>query len=130
MKWALVEVSLSDQRIFALAEDAERLVKILQVVRRRTSELGCLNILSLASELQIDEERSDFLHKILERLPQTEWLDDSKNWLYLRDTPRNRLFNLCAKVLGVSPRIRLPELRRAVGRFADGATARNIGRVS
>src|SRR5262249_6492687 len=83
---------------------------------RRTSELGCLNILSLASELQIDEERSDLLRKVLGQFPQIEWLDDSKNWLYLRGTFRSRLFNLCAKVLGVTPRIRLSELRRAVGR--------------
>jgi hypothetical protein len=116
VKWSLAEISLSNYRIFVLAEDEERLIKILQIVRRRTSELGCLNILSLASEVQIDEERSEILRKILDQLPQIEWLDDSKNWLYLRDTPRNRLFNLCAKVLGVSPRIRLSELRRAVAR--------------
>ena len=116
VKWPLTEISLSNQRILVLAEDEERLIKILQVVRRRTSELGCLNILSLASELQIEEERPDFLRKVLDRVPQIEWLDDSKNWLYLRDVPRNRLFNLCAKVLGVSPRIRLSELRRAVAK--------------
>jgi hypothetical protein len=116
VKWPLTEISLSNQRILVLAEDEERLIKILQVVRRRTSELGCLNMLSLASELQIEEERSDFLRKALDRVPQIEWLDDSKNWLYLRDVPENRLFNLCAKVLGVSPRIRLSELRRAVAK--------------
>jgi hypothetical protein len=116
VKWPLAEILLSNHRIFVLAEDEERLSKILQIVRRRTSELGCLNILSLASELQIDEGRSDLLRKMLDRLPEIEWLDESKNWLYSRDTPRNRLFNLCAKVLGVSPRIRLSELRRAVAR--------------
>jgi hypothetical protein len=116
VKWPLAEISLSHHRIFVLAEDEERLVKIFQIVRRRTSELGCLNILSLASELQIDEGRADIIRKMLGQLPQIEWLDDAKNWLYLRDTPRNRLFNLCAKVLGVSPRIRLSELRRAVAK--------------
>ena len=88
----------------------------MQIVRRRASELGCLNILSLASELEIEEERGDLIRKVLDRLPQIAWLDGSKNWLYLRDIPRNRLFNLCAKVLGVSPRIRLSELRRAVAK--------------
>ena len=116
VKWPLAQISLSNRRIFVLAEEEEHLSKVLQIVRRRTSELGCLNILSLASELQIGEERSDILRKILDRFPQIEWLDESKNWLYLRDTPRNRLFNLCAKVLGVSPRIRLSELRRAVAK--------------
>jgi len=116
VKWPLTEISLSNQRVLVLSEDEERLTKILQIVRRRTSELGCLNILSLASELEIEEERSDIIRKVLDRLPHIEWLDDSRNWLYLRDTPRNRLFNLCSKVLGVSPRIRLSELRRAVAK--------------
>lgn len=116
VKWPLTEIALSNQRIFVIAEDEDRLVKILQIVRRRTSELGCLNILSLASELEIEEERSDLIRKVLDHLPQIAWLDESKNWLYLRDIPRNRLFNLCTKVLGVSPRIRLSELRRAVAK--------------
>jgi len=116
VNWPLTEIPLSNQRVLVLAEDEERLIKILQIVRRRTSELGCLSILSLASELQIEEERSDLVRKVLDRLPQIEWLDGSKNWLYLRDFPRNRLFNLCAKVLSVSPRIRLSELRRAVAK--------------
>jgi hypothetical protein len=116
LKWPLAEISLSNQRIFVLAEDEDRFIKILQIVRRRTSELGCLNIVSLASELQINEDRSNLIRRVLDRLPQIEWLDTSKDWLYLRDVPRNRLFNLCSKVLSVSPRIRLSELRRAVAR--------------
>jgi hypothetical protein len=88
----------------------------MQVVRRRTSELGCSNILAVASALKIDEEKADILRKVLDVTPGISWLDEDKNWLFFKETPRNRLFNLSAKVLGVSPRLSIAELRRAVSK--------------
>jgi hypothetical protein len=103
-------------RLLASEDDEPRLIKILQSLRRRTSELGCINILSLASELQFEESKSHNIRKVVDLLPDVRWLDDEKNWLYLRSAARNRLFNLCSKVLGVCPDIRIGELRRAVAK--------------
>src|SRR5262249_44783618 len=56
----------------------------------------------------------DKIRAIVDVVPAVRWLDKQKNWLYLQDAARNRLLNLSAKVLGVCPRIRLGEIRRAV----------------
>jgi hypothetical protein len=54
--------------------------------------------------------------RFLECTSRAEWLDDSKQWLFDRNASRKRLYNLCIKVIGVSPHIRVAELRRAVSK--------------
>jgi len=116
IKWPFSIFSVGSKNILIRANDGEKFAKVLPIVRRRVSEAGCLNIFSLASEMKIEESSIDALRAFLEFFPQIEWLDQSKEWLFLRDAARNRLLNLCAKVLGVCPRIRLSELRRAVAK--------------
>jgi hypothetical protein len=116
LKWPLADLSFGGERLLVSQDDEPRFVKIMQIIRRRTSELGCMNILSLAAELQIEEAKSDIICRVVDLLTDVQWLDDEKNWLYLRSAARNRLFNLCSKVLGVCPEIRIAELRRAVAR--------------
>ena len=116
INWTFAEVMISGQRIVVLKEDEDRIVRVMPVVRRRTSELGCSNILAVASALKIDEEKADILRKVLDATPGICWLDEDKSWLFLKEAPRNRLFNLSAKVLGVSPRLSVSELRRAVSK--------------
>jgi len=116
INWTFAEIAIAGQKVVVRKEDEERIIRLMQVVRRRTSELGCSNILAIASTLKIDEERADILRKVLDVTPGIAWLDDDKNWLFLKEAPRNRLFNLSAKVLGVSPRLGIAELRRAVSK--------------
>lgn len=116
INWTFAEIAIVGQKVFVRKEDEERIIRLMQVVRRRTSELGCSNILAIASALKIDEEKTDNLRKILDITPGITWLDEDKNWFFLKEAPRNRLFNLCAKVLGVSPRLSIAELRRAVSK--------------
>ncbi|MGB9369331.1 MAG: DNA-directed RNA polymerase subunit alpha C-terminal domain-containing protein [Xanthobacteraceae bacterium] len=114
--WAFAEVTISGQRIVVRREDEDRIVRLMQVIRRRTSELGCSNIVAVASALKIEEGKIDILRKVLDVTPGICWLDEDKIWFFLKGAPRNRLFNLSAKVLGVSPRLSVPELRRAVSK--------------
>jgi hypothetical protein len=116
INWTFAEITISGQKVVVRKEDEDRIVRLMQVVRRRTSELGCSNILAVASALKIDEDKADILRKVLDVTPGISWLDEDKNWLFLKDAPRNRLFNLSAKVLGVSPRLSIAELRRAVSK--------------
>ena len=116
LKWPLTEIAVGSEKMVAPSDDEDRLVRIMQVVRRRTSELGCLSIVSLLSDLGVPETKIDNIRAIIDVLPSVRWLDDEKRWLYVPGSPHNRLLNLAAKVLGVCPRIRLPELRRAVAK--------------
>ena len=112
--WPFSRIDLGSNKIVVYADDEPQLRKLLSTARRKTSELGCTSILSLASELKIDPA---VVWKCLECTPSVQWLDEQPHeWLYLSDVPRNRLYNLSAKVLSVSPRIRISELRRAVGK--------------
>ena len=108
--------SVGQKRGIALAEDGEKLRKAATVLRKTTSERGCMNILALAADLKFADERIPGLVRFLECTSQIRWLDEEREWLYLPDATRNRLFNLCSKVLGVCDRVRVSELRRAVSK--------------
>jgi len=116
LNWPFTDVDVGAERLLALSDDGNRLGRIMLVVRRRTSELGCLNMVSLLFELGILETKIENIRAIIDALPSVRWLDEERTWLYAPVSSRNRLLNLAAKVLGICPRIRLPELRRAVAK--------------
>jgi hypothetical protein len=116
VEWPFEIVNLGNQRLLSLRGEGKTYSKAISLVQRITSERGCVNILSLASELQIDEQVVPALKLVLDAVSQIEWLDDSRTWLYSLTSARNRLFNLCAKILGVASRVHLSELRRAVSK--------------
>jgi Bacterial RNA polymerase, alpha chain C terminal domain/Sigma-70, region 4 len=116
VKWPFEMVHAEQHRVLALAGEGDKLRRAIAMVRRKTSELGCTNIYSLASELHIAENRIPGLVAFLDCASQVEWLDSEREWLYLSDASRNRLFNLCSKVLGVCDQIRIAALRRAVSK--------------
>lgn len=116
IKWPFEYVSVGDKQVLSLAGEGEKYRKVISLLRKKTSDRGCMNVLSLASELQLDESKLPGLRRVLDVVSKVEWLDDSRDWLYSLEAPRNRLFNLCSKVLGVASRVHLSELRRAVSR--------------
>ena len=109
-------IQIDHKQIIVGANYRHKLAGVMPALRRKTSEVGCTSILSLASEVKIDEQQSKLIVEFLEFAPQAEWLDEEKQWLFARGTARNRLINLISKVLSVCPRIRVSELRRAVSR--------------
>ena len=116
VKWPFEYVGIGKQQVLSLAGEGKKYRKAITLLRKRTAERGCMNILSLASELQIQDSKIPRLRRILECVSSIEWLDDSREWLYLPEIRRNRLYNLCTKVLGVASRVHLSELRRAVSK--------------
>lgn len=116
VKWPFEYVGIGKKQVLSVTGEGEKYRKAIALLRKRTAERGCVNILSLASELQIQENKLSALRRILEAGTKVDWLDDSREWLYSPKTPRNRLYNLCAKVLGVTSRVHLSELRRAVSK--------------
>jgi hypothetical protein len=116
IKWSLRRVHIGPNKIFVGSDHQDKLATVLHALRRKTSELGCTSILSLASEAKIDEQKQETIVKFLECVPEIEWLDAEKEWLFTRATARNRLINLVSKVLGVCPQIRISELRKAVSK--------------
>jgi RNA polymerase alpha subunit/sigma-70-like protein len=117
-KWPFARIDSGPTKIVILADDEPWLSEILVALRRKTSLLGCTSVTSLVSELLIgaDEWHVSSARRFLEGTSRAVWLDDQKEWLFDPNAARNRLYNLCAKVLGVCPCIRLSELRRAVAK--------------
>jgi len=89
---------------------------ILRSARRSTGANGCVNFDALYDELALPEERREAYRRVIGEANLVEWLDAQHQWLMFRGRARNRLFNLVAKVLSVSPTINLGDLRRAVAR--------------
>ncbi len=96
--------------------DVPKFRKALQVLRRRTSDRGLTNIHSLATEVGLQDNKISALKTFAELTASVSWLDNGREWAFLPGLSRNRLFNLCSKVLAVCPTIRVAELRRAVGK--------------
>lgn len=116
LRWPFDAVYVKSKRMLADQGDEPKFRRSLQVLRRRTSDRGLTNILSLASEAGLEDQRIPALKIFIELAASVSWLDDAREWLFLPSLSRNRLFNLCSKVLAVCPAIRVAELRRAVGK--------------
>lgn len=88
--------------------------------RRLTTHWGAATVDSLAAELA---DRGDgdvdvaLLRVLLESVPNLQWLDDEKEWFWVKGTNRNRLLNQVEKIMSVAGTIGIGELREGVGRF-------------
>jgi hypothetical protein len=116
MRWPFETLSCKGIRMLMARGEGHRFRRALIELRRKTSDRGLTNIATLTTEAGLEESRSSALRLFLETVADVAWLDDGKEWLFLPEVPRNRLFNLCSKVLSVCPEIRIAELRRAVGK--------------
>jgi hypothetical protein len=116
LRWPFASVAIGSDKALTYANDAEALSKSHQLLRRRTSEQGCANITALAAELGIEGTKTNGLSRILNIDGHTVWLDSDKEWLYTTSSARNRLYNLCGKIFGVTEKVHLSELRRAVSK--------------
>jgi len=88
--------------------------------RRLTTHWGAATVDALAAELA---DRGDgdvdaaLLRVLLETVPNLQWLDDEKEWFWVKGTNRNRLLNQVEKIMSVAGSIGIGELREGVGRF-------------
>jgi hypothetical protein len=116
LRWPFDTISVNDNRMLVHLGDQSRFRRALQVLKRRTSDRGLTNVLSLASDVGFKDQEIPALKTFIELAASVSWLDESREWVFLLGLSRNRLFNLCSKVLAVCPIIRAAELRRAVGK--------------
>ena len=116
LTWSFEYVNIRQKAFLSADGEGDQLRRALSVIRKRTSERGCINLLALASEMQISEEKLQGLRRCFDATGQIQCLDDEREWLYSSGSPRNRLYNICSKVLGASGRLHLSELRRAVSK--------------
>lgn len=88
--------------------------------RRLTTHWGAATVDTLAAELADDgagEVDVELLRVLLESVPGMSWLDDEKEWFWVRGTRRNRLLNQAEKIISVAGSVGIGELREGVGRF-------------
>ena len=116
INWPYEHLNIHRNAILAGDGEGYQFRRALGLLRKRTSKRGCVNLLALASEIHMPEEKLEGLERVLNVTGQIQWLGDERQWLYLSGLPRNRLYNLCSKVLGTSDRLHLSELRRAVSK--------------
>lgn len=88
--------------------------------RRLTTHWGAATVDALRAELGdrgADEIEPALLRILLGAVPNLEWLDEEKEWFWVKGTSRNRLLNQAEKIIAVAGSIGIAELREGVGRF-------------
>ncbi len=89
--------------------------------RRAVSKYGLANAVDLKEELT-DTIHSgidlQFLSNVIRAIASCE--DLGKGWFWLKDLPRNHLLTIARKVLAVSPRIHVSEMRAAIANDPRG----------
>jgi len=101
-----------------VAPDAEHLATaIISTARRSITHWGVATIEDVAAQAA---KKSSFPAEVVARLlieqEDFRWLDQATGWFWLRSVPRNRLLNQIEKMLSVTDRIDVAELRRGIGR--------------
>jgi hypothetical protein len=88
--------------------------------RRLTTHWGAATVDALRAELADrngGEVDPSVLRILLESLPNFQWLDDEREWFWIKGTRRNRLLNQVEKIMSVAGSIEIGELREGAGRF-------------
>jgi hypothetical protein len=108
-------------RVITEARDTGLTRLIAVHARRAVSKYGLANALDLKDELT-DTIHSGidlkFLCNVIRAIASCEELGEG--WFWLRDLPRNHLLTIVRKVLAVSPRIHVSEMRAAIGNDPRG----------
>lgn len=85
--------------------------------RRLTTHWGASTVETLSAELESKGNASvELVRLLLEAVPGHEWLDDEKEWFWIKGTTRNRLLNQIEKIMSIAGSIHVTELREGAGR--------------
>ena len=93
--------------------------KIIQCARKSVEHWGVTTIEDITAQVrdQLSESiHPEFVAQVLQSNEDFQWLDEAGGWFWLSSVTRNRLLNRINKVLSVSPRINVAELRAGVSR--------------
>ena len=93
--------------------------EIVQYARKSVEHWGVTTVEDITAQVaeQLPEPvHSDLVTQILQGHQDFQWLEEAGGWFWLTSVSRNRLLNRINKVLSVSPRINVAELRAGVSR--------------
>jgi hypothetical protein len=94
---------------------------LLSIARRTVEHWGVATVADILAQLSnetgIDVDEN-FISIVLSCVKDFSWLDNDKSWFWFKEKPsRSRLRNLIRKVLCVSEKIEISELKTGVGRY-------------
>ena len=92
---------------------------IIQCARKSVEHWGVTTVEDITAQVteQLSEPiHSDFVAQVLQGHEDFRWLDEEGGWFWLSSVSRNRLLNRINKVLSVSSKISVAELRAGVAR--------------
>jgi Bacterial RNA polymerase, alpha chain C terminal domain/Sigma-70, region 4 len=116
IEFGIASTWLARTRIYDYADRLDRCRDLVRHARRLTSARGCANFEALCDETGVTEGDRSRFRDMMSIDTKNRFLDADRRWLLVGGIARNRLSNLVAKVLHVSPQINLGELRRAVSK--------------
>jgi hypothetical protein len=108
-------------RVITEARDTGITRLIAKHARRAVAKYGLINAVDLKEELaETIHSGIDLriLSNVIRAMASCE--DLGKEWFWLRDSPRNHLLTIVRKVLAVSPRIHVSEMRAAIANDPRG----------
>ena len=93
------------------------LKRVPPISRAIVSAQGCCHVEHILDDLGVEQPVSSAdVKALLSLLPEVKWLDVDREWFTICDAPRNRLSNVIRKVMSVTPKISVTELRSAIKR--------------
>jgi hypothetical protein len=102
-------------------------LKVLAHAQKACSHLGMVNIEDLLYLLPgIPKDQAiNYLRDVLETRSDKVWLDQGKTWLWLKNSPRNRLITCVDKMLGVFSSTTLEGILVGANRYFHKGKGRN-----
>lgn len=102
-------------------------LKVIAHAQKACSHLGMVNIDDLLYLLPgIPKEQAiNYLRDVLETRADKVWLDQSKTWLWLKNSPRNRLTTCIDKMIGVFSSTTLEGILVGANRYFHKGKSRN-----
>lgn len=115
-KNSIEKVSIGTVELYGRPDEISLPKRLLSALRKETSANGCTNVQRLALLAGLNLDDAERVRDLLALFPEVQWLDASSTWLLSKQSTRNRLANIAAKVLSIAPSVEINELRGALRR--------------
>jgi hypothetical protein len=116
----LFEISLIAGTVLVVEKNTVESFRLVpRIARAIVSAFGCGHIEHILADLEAGHEKAFGnldVATVLNQLPGVRWLDQHQEWFTILETKRNRLSNVVRKVLSVTRKISISELRGALKR--------------
>ena len=112
-------VKIGKLRVAAIPRMNEFTTLTIRYARGSIASWGAMtvaDVVARVAERTRSQISSETITSVLSSQADFRWLDEPSGWFWLASVPRNRLLNQIRKILSVSGRIGVSELREGVGR--------------